>query len=623
MQEVRRDWGDARARARARGSTAGSRALVLAVAIAAALLSAALGARPAGAIVVHLSAGRALSYEAAPGSRPPSPFDELFSNVDYSGGPVMTSNTNYAFYWDPAGAPAFPSDYVGGIDRYVEDLAHDSGGHENVDSIATQYNDDGSGAAYDSHFAGAILDTDPYPANGCTQAVICLSDEQIRAELAAYVKAHGLPADLAHEYLVLTPPGVESCFEGGCSGGTPHPAFCAYHSNFALGAGAGQVIYANLPFVAGSVCDDGNHPNGSSADATIASLSHEHLESITDPEPNNGWTDWATGETTGYEIADKCRVFEEAKEFGTPLGIAPDGARYNQLINGHEYWTQQAWSNQGHGCMQRFTLAGAQPQASFTSEALAGTQVALDASASSAPGGVAAYEWQFNDGSGGELPVESTAPTITHVFPRQGSWNVALTVFAPDGTSDGYAHAVFSGQLTQPAVSTIAPAKGPAAGGTTVRITGTNFVQVGAVHFGALSAASFTVVSPTRITAVSPAGTAATLDVTVTTPKGASSVTASDRFKLGPPTVTKLKPTAGPLAGGTLVSITGTGFAPGTSATRLKFGAVWGSEADCTSITACTVRSPKGASAVAVDVIAKVGTSTGKAQAPGDLFSYR
>ena len=56
-------------------------------------------------------------------------------------------------------------------------------------------------------------------------------------------------------------------------------------------------------------CDDGNHPNGTTSDGVLeGGLSHEHVESITDPEPNNAWTDFANGEPTGYEIGDKCGV---------------------------------------------------------------------------------------------------------------------------------------------------------------------------------------------------------------------------------------------------------------------------------------------------------------------------
>ena len=41
---------------------------------------------------------------------------------------------------------------------------------------------------------------------------------------------------------------------------------------------------------------------------------------------------------------------------GTPLGTAPNGSPFNQVINGHPYWYQEEWSNFTHTCVQRVTL---------------------------------------------------------------------------------------------------------------------------------------------------------------------------------------------------------------------------------------------------------------------------
>ena len=208
------------------------------------------------------------------------------------------------------------------------------------------------------------------------------------------------------------------------------------------------------------------------------------------------------------------------------------------------------------------------------------------------------------------------------MFPAQGVYDVALTVFAADGTSAGTAHNVVVGPVTLPSIAKVSPRKGAASGGTSVTITGSHLSEATAVHFGALPAASFKASSPNKLTAVSPAGTAGKLDITVTTPQGTSETTSADHFKLGPPTVTKVKASSGPLAGGTLINITGSGFALGAGATRFKFGRARGSEVNCSSITACTVRSPKGASAGSVDVVPSVAGSPGKASPPGDRFTY-
>jgi len=426
------------------------------IAVASTIALCAIAATPAHAVLVRLRTGRTLSYQPLRTQQPrraaPRPLDELFSNVDYNGGPVMPSNTNYTVYWRPPGAHAYTSEYQAGIDRYFSDLAADSGGGGNVDSVAAQYNDaEGHFASYASRFGGELIDEHPYPANGCTHAARCLTDAQIRSELVRFVGEHGLPTDLAHEYFVLTPPNVESCFEEAgeeseCSAGSELPSFCAYHGNIPLPTG--ELVYANDPYVTGiNGCDDGNHPNNNAADGALqGGLSHEHNESTTDPEPNSAWTDFGKEPSEVGEIGDKC-----VREMGPPLGqvALPKGgtANYNQVINGHFYWYQEEWSNQGASCLQRLSLRGPEPTAAFTVAPLGGTELRFDASRSTAPGGVYRYNWQWGDAAGGELPrpTETATPTVTHAFPSPGVYTVALTVFAPDGTSIGTARTFEAG----------------------------------------------------------------------------------------------------------------------------------------------------------------------------------
>jgi PKD repeat protein len=414
----------------------------------------------AGAIIRHLRNGKAVSFM-APRGKKSMRFDSFFSNLDYNGGPVMPSNTLYPVYWAPAGSPAYPAGYQEGVNTYLKDLAHDSGGHENTDSVATQYGDsEGHLANYEVHFGEQLVDTDPYPANGCTRATICLTDAQLQAELSKFVKARGLPTDLEHMYMLLTPPKVEDCFEASgfeCSAGTPSEfaAYCAYHSNAPQSDGS-QLIYTNDPFVGGNKgCDDGNHPNGMSDSAIEGGLSHEHNEAITDPVPNTAWTDFG-GE--GGESADKCRTFVAATEFGTPLGEVErefKKFKYNQLINGDHYWYQQEYSNQKSECLQRFTLAGSLPTAAFTAEVEPGNKVKVNATGSTTGAGVH-YNWQFNDEEPFNTPtfepVETAFPVkeAEHTYFRPCRYKVALTVFAADGTSAGTAKTVTVGELIKP-----------------------------------------------------------------------------------------------------------------------------------------------------------------------------
>jgi hypothetical protein len=84
------------------------------------------------------------------------------------------------------------------------------------------------------------------------------------------------------------------------------------------------------------------------------------------------------------------------------------------------------------------------------------------------------------------------------------------------------------------------------------------------------------------------------------------------------PTVTSLSPAAGPVAGGTAVTIAGTGF---TGATSVQFGANPGTAVTVVSDTQITVTSPAGAvGAVAVTVTTTAGTSPSGPTAP--TFTY-
>ncbi len=97
------------------------------------------------------------------------------------------------------------------------------------------------------------------------------------------------------------------------------------------------------------------------------------------------------------------------------------------------------------------------------------------------------------------------------------------------GTPDGVI--ALNEEVPAPTVTKIHPKSGPAAGGTTVTITGTGFTGATKVEFGTVEAREPKVESATSMTVESPAGTAGTVDVTVTTPGGTSPTSSSDHFK--------------------------------------------------------------------------------------------
>ncbi|HUH81001.1 MAG TPA: IPT/TIG domain-containing protein [Solirubrobacteraceae bacterium] len=380
----------------------------------------------ASAIVLQLPEGR-VGYQPPRGQSGAHTKQKSASSktLTYHGGPVMTSNTNFPLYWAPAGEGAYPAGYISGIDRWFSDLAHDSAGLLNTDSVLTQYGDkEGGFANYNSHFGGAQIDTDPYPVSGCKAATICLTKEQLEAEVRGYAEAHALPADLAHEYFVLTPPGVSTCFEAAghaCSQETAHFKYCAYHASFKVGGAT--YIWADNPYVDTPECV-AESPNESPSDYAISGgLAHEHSESVTDPEIS-GWYN-----EKEEEVADKCRSANLTKELGTPLGTAPDGAPYNQLINGDEYLYQQMWSNERAACEQRDalppTVKKISPKKGPTS---GGTHVTITGGGFT--GSVSVY---FGSTPATEVKV-ANGESLTAVSPP-GTEEVAVTVHTAAGSS--------------------------------------------------------------------------------------------------------------------------------------------------------------------------------------------
>ena len=104
-----------------------------------------------------------------------------------------------------------------------------------------------------------------------------------------------------------------------------------------------------------------------------------------------------------------------------------------------------------------------------------------------------------------------------------------------------------------------------------------------------------------QITATSPAGSAGTVDITVTTASGTSATGSSDQFTYrAAPTVTGISPSSGTTLGGTSLTITGTNFVSGATVTVGGTAATGISVVSTTSITATTPAGTAGAQNVVV-----------------------
>ena len=209
----------------------------------------------------------------------------------------------------------------------------------------------------------------------------------------------------------------------------------------------------------------------------------------------------------------------------------------------------------------------------------------------------------------GEVPSPSvtvkSSKSLVAVSPR-GLGTVDVTVTTPEGTSPLTPADRYTYEAKPPVVEVVSPNKGPAAGGTTVGIGGSELYGVTSVMFGETPAASFVDNPNGSVTAVAPAETVARVNVLVSTPYGTSlpercvfrafeeeaECVTTDHFKFLDPTITSVAPENGPASGGTPVTLTGSGFAPGEAETVIMFGKSPATSVDCSSITTCTAVSP-------------------------------
>ncbi len=196
--------------------------------------------------------------------------------------------------------------------------------------------------------------------------------------------------------------------------------------------------------------------------------------------------------------------------------------------------------------------------------------------------------------------------------------------------------------LPDPTITSVAPSSGPAAGGTSVTITGANLSRTTAVKFGT-EPVSFVVGGGATVTASSPPGTAGAVAVTVTTSNGTATLSSAFTYVApapappapAPPSgggssssssgdsggggggalqeITGLRPASGPLSGGNQVAIVGFGF---TGASQVLIG---GKPASYTVVNDAhvDVTMPPGDAIGAVDVSVVLSPARGRAFAAG------
>ncbi|HEX4483063.1 MAG TPA: PKD domain-containing protein [Solirubrobacteraceae bacterium] len=483
-------------------STAISRPLRLLLLLVAALLFAAI--RPSLSHAVVKTVGSA-SFGVQPETLA-APIAPL-TPVDYNGGPVVHSSAPYAIFWDPH-TTLGGYEYV--TQHYIESFSDESGALDNVFAVTSQYGDGTGNAAYSSTFRGAYTDTDAFPSTGnCSEGSACLTDAQIRTELAKVITSLGLPTGLnpaggpTPTYMIFTPASATVCLEGSgesgnCSkeGGSGEP-LCSYHSFTTVNAAT--VLYAVEPLTLRTGCQDGTGElqepnkefyeglNAGEVNVLVNNIAAEEVAMVTDPTLNG----WHETNGTHEEVPDKCRNEFKGGQFveGSPEDT-------NQTIAGTGYYVNDEYNQaalfDGYPARPCLNEVKNEPKFTSTSPIRSGDVATFNATSSYVDLGVDKYNWSFGDGTSAEVNCAGRTPTygvapdecttssgvgnpnpvasVAHAYAYGGEYEVTLSITDGGGNVASTTHVIdVSG--------TPAPSSAGSAGGAT---SGSNTTAAGA-----------------------------------------------------------------------------------------------------------------------------------------------
>lgn len=181
---------------------------------------------------------------------------------------------------------------------------------------------------------------------GYTPPANPLTDDDMLAVVHAVASATG-NTGYGHIFHIFLAPGQDECFDSTfsvCYSPDNYNSFyfCAYHGSVDF-SDIGHVLYSVEPFqdVPGCQVRPGT-PNGQLVDSTNDTLSHETIETITDPD-GDAWWNYTDNVLLGEEIADECAfvVFTPHNAYGDP---------FVYKIGNKLYATQPEYSNALHGC---------------------------------------------------------------------------------------------------------------------------------------------------------------------------------------------------------------------------------------------------------------------------------
>lgn len=262
--------------------------------------------------------------------------------VNFFGGPTVSSAQSHGIFLLPNGSclPLAPcwGDPLTFLDEF---------GESGLSHVTDQYVGQFGRNRYTLGDSFAI----PYVP---TPSTAPLTDLNLLGFIHAVAKATG-QTGYNHVFHIFLPPGQDLCtplLGIGCySPDVPSTfAFCAFHNSVDF-SDIGHVLFSVEPFqnVRGCQVRTGT-PNGQLVDSTNSTLSHELIETITDPD-GDAWFNLSDSGLLGEEIADECDMVVLKQVAPNRFAFFGDPSTF--FVEGHVFATQPEYSNQDHACAIR------------------------------------------------------------------------------------------------------------------------------------------------------------------------------------------------------------------------------------------------------------------------------
>ena len=248
------------------------------------------------------------------------------------GGPTVHAAKSHDIYVNPSSACPAPQCW-GNPEQFLRDL-----GQSNFIHVTDQYTGRSSDHRYTlgTNYQVAFPSPAPHPA---------YTDNDMLAIAYAAAVASG-ESGYGHIYHLFLTPGTDECFDNTFSvcysPDNPNSwFFCAYHGSADFPDGT-HILYTVEPYQNIEHCwVEAGTPNGRLVDSTNDVLSHETMETITDPD-GTGWWQYYGGGMEGEEIGDECVFLTRTGDHSS--------APFIFRMAGRLYATQPEYDNSAHGC---------------------------------------------------------------------------------------------------------------------------------------------------------------------------------------------------------------------------------------------------------------------------------